>query len=455
MITEQLSFFFMSEERYLPLTSNDNGTIKQWAAECNPLYARLHTQPCSDAAKVMVSTLAAKIHAVTGIARKPTSKFAFAVGAMTADLLKAQAQSPSRHCQRHLSSETFVGCKVGYRPFVKLLERMDRAGFIKVEKGRWFRRSADGAGKLTAIKATPDLLRFALMHGITPANSTDHFQLLPRPRAIPKPIKLARARVLIKGVKQPKSMMAIDPSDKKARKLAEQVNSLNAYYAEQGITPDRHHAFQRLFHDGDVEGFNWNKGGRLYSVGESYQHMSQEERAAMLINGQPVVEIDINASHTRILHGLLGQRLDPSRDPYEMDGLPREVVKDFVTMTLGHTGFQRAWSPRKKEEYAERGIDLQKAYPIAEVRQAVLDQLPLLKRWKTSPVRWADLQYVESNIIMDCMDVLAFDYDVPALPVHDSIIVPVEHQALAMEVLSICFHVHTGAMPMLKVKGRM
>lgn len=455
MELEQLYFDFMEEEHPLSLPSNDNQAsgIPLELEELDPLYLKLHTQPCSAKAEIMVSALAAKIHAVIGIPERPNKKFAFAVGATVSDLLKAQAASPSRHCQRHMSAGSFTGCKVGYRPFLRLLNLMEESGLVEVEKGQWFRRSADGAGKLTAIRATSNLLRFAMTHGITPSNSGDHFKPLPRPKAIPAPVKLSRERIWIRGIKQPKSMMVIDHRDMKAQELAVQVNRLNAYFAEQDIAPDRHHAFERRFHNGDVCGFDWNKGGRIYSVGESFQHMKPEERATTLINGESTVEIDIGASHVRCFYGLSGQPLDPAVDPYSMAAFPREVVKDFVTMTLGHHKFQRAWSPRKKEEYAERGIDLQKSYPITKVRKAVLDHLSLLKGWEQSPMRWDDLQYVESRVIIECMEILAFVHDVPALPVHDSIIIPAGHKALAMDVLSRCFEKHTGAVPMLKVKG--
>jgi len=458
-MNEQLSFYFMEDEGFdLPSdairASNDNPITdrKQRQDEPEHLYMALHTQPRSSDAITMISALASAIYDALDIPRRPTKAFVFGLGAIVSDLLEGLAYHPAKHCHRHLRAGSFTDAAIGYKAFVRLLGFMQLSGFVEVEKGKWFRRSADGEGKLSVIKAMPKLLRFALAYGVTHNTHSVHFMRLPRPASIAAPIKLSRERVRNLGVKLPKSVMVIDPADMEAKALWEQVNRLNAYFAKQDISPDRHYAFQRQFHNGDTLGFDWNKGGRLYSLGNGYQQMSQDERAKMLINGEPGVELDIGSSHIRILYGLFGQPLDPAVDPYEMNGFPRPVVKDFVTMTLGHNGFQRAWSPRKKEEYAERGIDLQKSYPIAKVREAVLNHLPLLQEWESSLIRWDDLQFVESCAVIECMEILAFEHDVPALPVHDSIIVPANDQALAMDVLSSCFQKHTGAVPMLKVK---
>ena len=40
---------------------------------------------------------------------------------------------------------------------------------------------------------------------------------------------------------------------------------------------------------------------------------------------------------------------------------------------------------------------------------------------------------------MKAIEVLAFDHDVPALPVHDSLIVPRQHEDLAKSVLGRAF----------------
>jgi hypothetical protein len=60
--------------------------------------------------------------------------------------------------------------------------------------------------------------------------------------------------------------------------------------------------------------------------------------AYILLDGEAVDEVDISACHLAILHGLLAQPFDGSRDPYdipEYGGDRREYVKDWITMALG------------------------------------------------------------------------------------------------------------------------
>jgi hypothetical protein len=128
-------------------------------------------------------------------------------------------------------------------------------------------------------------------------------------------------------------------------------------------------------------------------------------------------------------------------------------------MTLGHDRFQQRWSKTNKERYLEAHLktgigsgDLQADYPIAEVRKEVLKLLPVLSDWPDCPVRWGDLQYLESCAIVDTVYTLATVHDVPALPVHDSIIVPASKERIARAVLEECFEAHIGVKPALSVK---
>ena len=54
---------------------------------------------------------------------------------------------------------------------------------------------------------------------------------------------------------------------------------------------------------GDIDGFDFQWGVRLYGVGDySYQNIKKAERQKMTIGGEEVVEIDINASFLTISH---------------------------------------------------------------------------------------------------------------------------------------------------------
>lgn len=121
-------------------------------------------------------------------------------------------------------------------------------------------------------------------------------------------------------------------------------------------------------------------------------------------------------------------------------------------MLMGRKTTRGDWAQKTKDSLLKKKkIDLNQ-YAIEEVQAAVFEAIPLLAGWDSSPYRWDDLQYIESSIILDCIETLAYVHDVPALPVHDSIIIPIQYKELAMGILSRTFELHTGSKPMLKVK---
>jgi hypothetical protein len=78
-------------------------------------------------------------------------------------------------------------------------------------------------------------------------------------------------------------------------------------------------------------------GGRWYAVGNegNYQLLSETERLRITIDGEPIVEADVRASHLSIMHGLLGQPL-PEGDPYGFPDVPRSVAKAPRRSARGH-----------------------------------------------------------------------------------------------------------------------
>ncbi|TCM18163.1 hypothetical protein EDF56_105514 [Novosphingobium sp. PhB165] len=252
--------------------------------------------------------------------------------------------------------------------------------------------------------------------------------------------------------------MPVDLEDPAVIGFANQVNEINAFMAEQDIQPaEWHFAFSRIFGQGDLPDFNWNKGARLYSYGygESYQQVKKAERKRLSINGEPIAEVDIQASYLTILHHLLGAP-PPEADPYDIPGIPRGVVKIWVTITLGNNGFHHRWPKESKQRYAEQSkseqADLERDHPFKSTQATILEHLPLLKDWPNCAVRWGDLQFLESCAVIDATHRLAMEYGIPALPLHDALLVPVSKANIAKEVLSECFYQKVGIRPKIAIK---
>ena len=69
-----------------------------------------------------------------------------------------------------------------------------------------------------------------------------------------------------------------------------------------------------------------------------------------------------------------------------------------------------------------------------------------------SKVTWADLMFIESEIVIGTMLELMRSYGAPSFPVHDSIIVRKSDTELALDILSQQFSSKTGIRPKLKIK---
>ena len=88
------------------------------------------------------------------------------------------------------------------------------------------------------------------------------------------------------------------------------VSSINDYLFRQEIEGGVFSGYQMIFNEGDKEFFNWNRGGRLYCLGDdSYQMMKKARRLRMTYNGELVSEIDVNASWLTVFAGLVSQKL--------------------------------------------------------------------------------------------------------------------------------------------------
>jgi hypothetical protein len=237
-------------------------------------------------------------------------------------------------------------------------------------------------------------------------------------------------------------------------KLEAQMRELNEFFDRFQLRGGIHRGFVRIFNEGDVPGFHWNKGGRLYSQGpDNFQLMPPEDRLRMTIDGEPVCEIDIRASYLTIFHAWHGVQLDLSTDPYVLPGLgqeARDIAKLWFVATFGNDGQLTKWPKEIVKGYRERtGRRLGKDYPIKKVRDAAIKAFPLLARWGDQNRGWADLMYLESEAMIGAMLDLKHDFSAPTLAVHDSLIVPASKRASAEERLAARYCWHAKAIPTL------
>jgi hypothetical protein len=219
--------------------------------------------------------------------------------------------------------------------------------------------------------------------------------------------------------------------DSEATRVREEVERYNEWVARheiQGCLPRR---FKRVFT------VSMLLGGRWHAVGNegNYQRMPEAERLRITIAGEPVVEVDVRASHLSIMHGLLGLSL-PEGDPYEFPGVPRPVAKAWITATLGKGTLVKRWARRTSKDDPEL-LDVDPK----RIGEIICDRYPFLRRPAQAAADKAGLNTlthigppasllthrlmaIEAAALTGAMSVL-HSRGILARPMHDGLLVPV------------------------------
>ena len=368
---------------------------------------------------------------------KDWDSFVDAVGRFTGDLaasIGAGGKCSPVACPK--AAGAFGAQSFGYDTFMGVYRAFGDLGLIEVVSPGWYARSPEfgpkaGRGELERIRATDALADLLATHGIPLGQADEHFALLTPPPSL----SLRESSVRYRDRKLRGASMKV-PSTPETRRLAEEVEGLNSFIRGFKLEGVPFTGWTRGFNQGDHEGFAWDLGGRLYAQpAGSYQGLPGEGRLALRIEGEPLVEIDIKASHLALVYALKGLSLREAvrvdfadgtwseGDPYCIEGLPRKAVKAWITATLGNGKHPTRWAPETARRLREAVPDWNpRELMCRKVGAAVLARHPVLS--DLTGITWGRLQFLESQVIIGAMVRLRDDYGIPALPVHDSLMVP-------------------------------
>jgi hypothetical protein len=391
--------------------------------------------------------------------RKLEAPFHAAIGAFLADLLMAQGNEEGGGWLRlSLAKNDFKKpAPVSYRMLDGLRTSWKAAGLIEEHAGYpgmlGFGNPGPRVGRMTRFRATPKLLEISKDHGVLVDEVQDHFYI---------EFEMPSELVQLTRPSEPTRNTA------EARNLRAEVAELNAHFATHQLEGARHIGWVRKFHGASSDKYMLNRGGRLYSQppmpATNYQSMPQEQRLKLRMDGEPVSEIDISASYLTIFHAAHGKRIvmdDAYSNIVGPDALDRAIVKFWVNASFGNSSLIAKWSPNLKKAFAKRyredgwKIDSKK-YPVRSVREKTLARHPLLGQWGTKvapsmPWSYGHLMFSESRVIVSTMLRLAREHNIPAAPVHDSLIVPRSKEVIAYRILDEQFTKILGVVPKLKL----
>lgn len=169
---------------------------------------------------------------------------------------------------------------------------------------------------------------------------------------------------------------------------------------------------------GDPHAFNLH--GRLY--GGFWMTLPEEDREHILINGEEIADLDFTAMFPTLAYIEAGHA-PPDVDPYDIAGLPRKSAKAAMSALLSVSKPLGRMPPRLRKA-------IPKAWNIERLRTAIIDRHPPLEPHLERDLA-LKLMFTESRILFATLSDLMTS-GVPALPIHDGIMVPQSKADLAL-----------------------
>ncbi len=108
------------------------------------------------------------------------------------------------------------------------------------------------------------------------------------------------------------------------------------------------------------------------------------------------------------------------------------------------------WSTDSAGKLREKHINLTD-YPVKDVGKVIASKYPFLETLTSDNVTWGYLQRREADAIIMTMHRLSQEHDIPAYPVHDSLIVKRSDVSLVKRIMKELFESGIGFTPVLKV----
>lgn len=232
----------------------------------------------------------------------------------------------------------------------------------------------------------------------------------------------------------------------KTRRLRNQVKRLNEHLLKADIEMTGPRSSARLGKDGEViaayrrtlrRTFNnksWQRGGRL--SGGFWMTMPRKDRFQRIrIGGCAVADVDYQQLFPRLAYAR-AQAPQPSGDLYNVtgDGTGRDGWKLLLNALLFTRGPLKRW-PRDCSPLLP-GLNLKQAVTLLTEKHAPISHL-------FGTGIGFELMFMESEMLIAVVTHL-FERDIPALPLHDAVLVAEPHAKAAKAAMEYAFRSRTG-----------
>ena len=374
----------------------------------------------------------------------------------------------------NLNKNWWSGKEIGYSAIKEFKESLEKNGYIESSNGCYGRDNVTPSF-ITRIWSSQKLKE--AYKNIT-ARTSDDFDI----------VELKTRKQRYKNGKIKKDKNGNDLLLKKSRKipfketgqtmkLRRELREINRVNEKADMTLDGvslNVSVKAVF----TESFNYH--GRLYSNGTNqFQQFSKKERSRILIDGEPVVELDYSGLHPRLLYAQEGIQFD--KDPYTIvndNPVIRPFLKTLLLAMINNENINSAQSAcnawlnfeyikdkkgmsdikkYQKGMMTEKGMEkFKKKYSkvFAVKKAGITIAGPLMKKFLEAhePIRkylctgnrtGMKLMNKDANIAMDVCKHFA-KQNIPILPIHDSFIVQAKYEQELREVMDKMYKKHAN-----------
>lgn len=299
-----------------------------------------------------------------------------------------------------------------------ILGALSSIGLVRVQAGKHH-------GPVTTVAPTAKMKRRLALHKVTLADVG---------RAPGGEVIILKASA---GPKSPKVLVSYTDTDETAR-LRREMERINAFLNSQELTVDGERQLPvnltRRFQIPELSADqSFDLHGRIYDG--FWINMHRTDRPLLRINGDPIVDLDYTGMFTQLAYLHAGLPL-PEGDPYGgVEGLepdpiidPHGLRRDAIKQGLNAFYFRSGRMVRLPAEVKRcLGSDWTATRFAAAIRSR---HAPIKHLFGTGV--GMKLMYTESCVLVrTLLDLI--DIGVPALPMHDGIMVPVSSSAVALQ----------------------
>lgn len=361
--------------------------------------------------------------------------FKITITAIVSDLIHRELTEPGAWVAIPLSKQKLGGAhraraKALNSTLPQVLERlaMPEMAFVEMQKGY---RSAFGEGRQTVIRRGDRLRTRINDHRIVLSDLKCNAKVLPDPLVI-------RA----KKVAGAKGRRCDVPNTETAHRYRAEMDRINAAIAAANISSpyeDDRCSLRRIFNNGSIE-----CGGRLY--GGFWMDLSKEQRTwGIRIDDEPVVALDFGQMSVRIAYSFV-KATPPTDDLYRVPlfEFHRKGIKAVLNAMLASEEVPKRFPANTRPLFRS-------STKIVDVVEAIRRRHPALDPvFGTSACHRIFL--VESNILIAVL-LRLIDIGVPALPVHDCLLVATSMKDIAKATMLDVFRDHTGIEGVVEEEG--